>query len=139
MNKQIVEDFYKGYPEYLRHSLELYKSKESLKNALGQGFVASGSAYVSTADFLLEQINEFYKEEVSNDIVIKDLNASKLRGLQGYGKYIDSIRDLFITNDSLGESLKKGRIATECGYYSVIDYLQFMLLNNKDKETQLEK
>lgn len=139
MNKQIMENFYKGYSDYLHYSLELYKTKESLKKALGQGFVVSISAYISTADFLLEEINNFYKEEVSNDIVVKDLNASKLRGLKGYDKYIDSIRDLFIVDDSLSDSLKNGKIATTCGYYSVIDYLQFMLLNDKKKDIQYEK
>lgn len=136
MNKQIKENFYEGYSDYLHHSLGLYKTKESLKNALGQGLVASGSAYVSVADFLLEQIDGFYKEEVTSDVVIKDINASKLRSIKGYSDYVDGIRALFIAPQDLGECLKRGRIATECGYYSIVDHLQFMLLEDKKKDQQ---
>lgn len=136
MNKKVIESFYKGYTDYLRYSLELYKTKESLINAVGQGFVASASAYVSVADFLLEQINGFYKKEVPNDVVIRDINASKLRGIKGYSDYVDEIREMFITTEEFGESLKRGRVATECGYYSVIDYLQFILLEDKKKDSK---
>lgn len=137
MNKKITENFYTGYIDYLRHSLEIHKTKEGLKNAIENGFVAKESAYVTVADYLIESLNQYYcNEEFKSEIVLKDIDSSNVRSIKCYSKYIDGVRDIFMTGECYEIALKEGRLASECGYYSVVDFLQVLLVEDKNKTSK---
>lgn len=133
MNKILNENFYKGYINYLHHSLEIYKTKEKLLEAINKGFVARSSAYISVADFLIDLLEQYYcTDEIKVETILKDIVASNLRSIQVYNQYIENNRDLFTTDEFYNEAIKDGRLATACSYNSIVDYLQIMLLEEKN-------